>query len=149
MSDVLRYPNHNHGPVLNLTKRCVGPFVVLLICAMLMFAGCAPTSSTPPAVYASSSSSSLEAPRTFKEWLATGYALNASVRRGAAAALNAKAIDVGDARRILADTDSTRTVLDEARKLEAVDPSTALGKVQYALGVLRAGEKLLNDRGVK
>lgn len=148
--NAIRFPNHQHGPLLCASKRCVGPLLVALIVVMLIFAGCG---ATPPGsssgASSTSSSSVVEAPRTFKEWLATGYTLNASVRRGAAAALNSKAIDVGDAKRILADTDSTRTVLDEARKLEAVDPKTALGKVQYAVGVLRAGEKLLNDRGVK
>lgn len=131
------------------TRRSIVPLIIVCIVAMLLLAGCAPPGSTPGGTGTATSSSAVESPRTFKEWLAVGYTLNASVRRGAAAGLDAKRIDVADARRLLADTDSTRTVLDEARKLESVDPSTALGKVQYAVGVLRAGEKLLNDRGVK
>jgi ABC-type Fe3+-hydroxamate transport system substrate-binding protein len=130
------------------SRRCVPGLLVLALLCVLML-GCATPASSGSAPNTSASSSSVEAPRTFKEWLATGYALNASVRRTAAVALGAGRIDAGDAKRILADTDSTRSVLDEARKLEAVNPSTALGKVQYAVGVLRAGEKLLNDRGVK
>jgi hypothetical protein len=149
LNTVAQYPTRRAGDLRGLctSRRCVPALLIIALMCVVLLAGCASTA--PGGTGTASTTSSLEAPRTFREWLATGYTLNASVRRGAAAGLDAKRIDLADAKRILADTDSTRTVLDEARKLEAVDPSTALGKVQYAVGVLRAGEKLLNDRGVK
>lgn len=123
-------------------------FKGLLVVAMLaLTAGCGTMEGTGGSTAATSSQFGIQRCDTFRECLAYGYALNASVRKGAAGALDRKVIGVADARRILADTDTTRTVLDEARKLESVDATTALGKVEYAVAILRAGETFLNRGG--
>lgn len=129
-------------------QRYVSLFIIAAIAAIILTA-CAPTSTAPPAAPSSSSAIGLEAPKSFREKLAYGYTLNASVRQGAAAALTAKRIEVDDAKRVLDMTDLARHALDEARRLEQADPSTSLGRVQYAIGLLTAGQTFLRDRGVK
>lgn len=89
----------------------------------------------------------LEPAQSFDERLAYAVTQNAAVRTAAANALEAKTIDVDDAKRVLAITDQARTALDAARLAAGVgDLNTAESRLTLAATLLTELQRYLRQR---
>ena len=89
---------------------------------------------------------SLEAPKTFKERMAYGYASVAASRNTAAGLLERKRLTREEAVQIQATADQARTALDLARASAGKgDVSTAQKQLDLALAVLTALEARLKE----
>lgn len=90
---------------------------------------------------------SIEAPKTFNERLAYGYASVAASRNTAASMLERGRISVEDARSAQSLADQARSALDLARGAYGKgDVSTAQGQLDLALNVLTSLETYLKAR---
>lgn len=90
---------------------------------------------------------SLEAPKSFNERLAYGYASVAASRATATAMLERGRITVADARNAQALADQSRTALDIARgAFTSGDLSTAESQLNLALSVLTSLEAFLKEK---
>ena len=89
---------------------------------------------------------SMEAPKTFSDRLAYGYASVAASRNSAAAMLERKRISKEEAGQIQSTADQARTALDLARATAGKgDVSTAQKQLDLALAVLTALEARLKE----
>lgn len=90
---------------------------------------------------------SLEAPKSFEERLAYGYASVAASRATTTAMLERGRITVDEARNAQALADQSRTALDLARgTFKAGDISTAESQLNLALTVLTSLEAFLKEK---
>jgi hypothetical protein len=90
---------------------------------------------------------SMEAPKSFNERLAYGYAGVSASRATAAAMLDRGRISVAEAREAQALADQSRTALDLARgTYSSGDIKTAEGQLQLALTVLTSLEGYLKSK---
>jgi hypothetical protein len=90
---------------------------------------------------------SLEAPKSFNERLAYGYASVSASRATATAMLERGRISVEEARNAQALADQSRAALDIARgTYGSGDVSTAEGQLQLALTVLTSLETFLKEK---
>lgn len=93
---------------------------------------------------------SMEAPKTFNDRLAYGYASVAASRNTAAAMLERGRISKSQAVQVQALADQARTGLDLARGTQAKgDTQTAQGQLELALSVLTRLEAYLNAQEAK
>lgn len=90
---------------------------------------------------------SMEAPKSFNDRLAYGYASVAAVRDTAASLLERKRISIEDAKQVQALADQARTALDLARgNALKGDLKTAEGQLTLALDVLTRVETFLRAK---
>lgn len=86
----------------------------------------------------------LAEPETFSEKLAYAYSTLATVRTGAANALNSKLIKVEDAEHVQRVADDVRAALDTAKAINASgDLTTAMGKLNAATVLLKSAQNYL------
>lgn len=133
-----------------------------ILLAVALLTGCASTGT--PSAPGQGSSAPITVPRDFGEGLVYGYTTNATVRRGAAAALNAGIISKADAQHVLNTTNTVRTALDEARKAGCPAmptepkendkpaclsglPATTVGKLSFAVGLADQALAFLKTSG--
>jgi len=94
----------------------------ILACSLLILAGCA---------------------HNIDRELATGARIHAAATRSVTGALDAHIISSEDAEAYNALAISSSEILDSARDLKDIDPTTAAGKVQLANGILKELQEFL------
>ena len=90
----------------------------------------------------------LPSAKTFDQKYAYALTTNASIRTAAATAVNAEVLAPEKAEYVLKSTDIIRATIDEARDISKTDLSTAEGKLQAGLDLIKAVTTYLNENGV-